>query len=1104
MSLKVIVSNSSERLAEHFRDEIYRQRRLTGGDGLDTLFTKEVVVVQSQGMSVWLNQQLADPIAANIETPFLNSFADSVLREYFPEDEKPLMTEDWMFWRIFRLLLSDSSLDQELCRYVQGENRVLKACQLAEKIAEVFDKYQIYHWELLKGWRESEKDGRWQARLYRALTREAVSRDLRFTGFVPEKGRQPDRITVFGVNSLSPIYFEFFRKLGEVSEVRLYYLNPSLEYWGENESRKAVLRRNAQLLREGKDPDTDMVGNPLLTSLGRQGRDFFCCLASQEKEPEGERIWQHYVPGGDWQEDPNYRYQYADFTLLSALQEDILLNIYRKSDSPDMEPASGLPLAPGGDVPDDSIVINSCHGELRQVEVLYDQLLRLLEDVSLEPRDILVMAPDISVYEPYIHAVFGSGESKLRNQYTIADRSLRKQNVCADTLLKVMQLLNGKFEVTEVLSLFENPELAKRWNFSRQNLEDIRNWMHALKIRWGIDAEHHEKESGVRFEEFSWESALDRLILGCATAAEPDSDKIEDVYPFDAAEGMNSRTAGNLAAFMHQLIGFQKKMTVGHTLGEWSVMIGELMDLLFRSCPRNYRELTAIRETLKIWKEQGESELWKDWNEMDLRLAVYLLEKMLLPTVGRELFLRGKITFCSLMPMRSIPMKVIAILGLEEQNFPRKDLNSAFNVKTPAEQRAALVHSRSTEDRYIFLEALLAAKEHFLLFYQGQDKFTGKAIMPAVPVKELTDTLNATFPAWRDKFIRKQYLRNHDPVYFQGKPGYWSYSKNNYAAAQVHCGPMPEVRSLLPEIEAEVPEKITPDQLIGFFLNPCEYYLKNVLCLEWSDDYEIVLKDSEAITPDKWERFRLLRELLRRLREKPDLPDDEEQRSRCSDFLRKTNMLAPQHQGEVELSESYSLIQSIPKEFLAETAGKPVSIQIGGTAIEGEIEVNKEDRRLYVLSDLSGKNEKMLGFYLKHLILCAADGLREQGQPAVMPASHLCIFDTTADRSYLDPLPPDEAGRRLEKLMGYFCLGHRRPLAFFLNAAAKQVGRQNKDDLFGSGAKTEFEKSDLGNPAVRIFFEPESAEQKDVYEEFTCLSNLLFGFSKRGGELKNV
>jgi len=88
-------------------------------------------------------------------------------------------------------------------------------------------------------------------------------------------------------------------------------------------------------------------------------------------------------------------------TLLGRIQADV-----RADRAP-----PGLPLPEAGDEralldPEDrNLQVHACHGRARQVEVVRDAILCLLaDDPTLEPRDIVVMCPDIEVFAPLIHA----------------------------------------------------------------------------------------------------------------------------------------------------------------------------------------------------------------------------------------------------------------------------------------------------------------------------------------------------------------------------------------------------------------------------------------------------------------------------------------------------------------------------------------------------------------------------------------------------------------------------------------------------------------------------------------------------------------------------
>ncbi|MBO4648541.1 MAG: exodeoxyribonuclease V subunit gamma [Lentisphaeria bacterium] len=1111
MAFHLIVSNSPRELAGHFRQNVYLDRRP------DDWFARETVVVQSQGMSVWLNQQLADPVAANLETPFLNSFVDSVLDSVCPADG-PLMTEEWMFWKIFRLLLSGGTEFPELARYTNGEDKTMKACQLAEKLANLFDQYQIYHRDLLEAWRESQKDVCWQARLFRRISEGATGRDQRFVRFfrkdlTPEELRKlPRRVTLFGISAMAPVYFDFFRRLARFSEVWFYYLNPCQEYWAENSPLRKSAGKAWRRMCADEIPD-EPLGNPLLASLDRQGQDFFRYLMSIEDEApddsrsvfapvEEETLFEDRIAGS------------AEPGVLQILQNDILLNLIRKpvregdAAPPDPGVAEPLPMPESG--PDDSVTIHACYSDLRQVEALYDQLLRLIEREGIQPRDILVMAPDIGRFEPYIQAVFGGGESRLQNQFSISDRSLRQQNRCADTLFRALELIRGKFEVTAVFDLFENPELGNRWDISGADLDDLRSWVIRLGVHWGVNAADHQTHCGVAFDEFSWEPALDRLLMGYAVA-ENDMEQLDDpIVPFDAAEGKEAVKIGNFTGFLLKLFELREKLLAPHTLSEWTPLLNELLELLFSQQSGNYREIAALRNTFdrfqEVEAEQGMTE------PLDLRLAGYLLEKLLVPTGISEPFLRGKITFCSLMPMRSIPMPVIAILGLEEANFPRRDLQLGFNLIPPVRQRAALERSRNREDRCIFLEALLAAKKRLLLFYNGMNSKTGKDMPPAVPLAELHDALQAVFRPGKESekvpvpFVTRHCLQAFDRRYFQGETRLFSYSEDNYRAAGAFAEFLESenVRDQLPPDdgakilkgypsrianwpEGQEPEtlhKVSPLQLEKFFQNTSRFFLETAAGIRKNYE-EPALEDSEAIVPDHLQRHQLRSAMLKGVRQGISA-------ERQYLLLRKTNQLQPGAAGVTMFDDELAKLQAIPEDWLSQYSdceNQDVSLTVDGIQIAGTVPVNRESRDPYVIClSASSVGKNLISLWLRHLILCAA-GLNV--------TSH---FWNQKNCQHLDPIAPEAAEAELKTLLGFFREGHRSPLPFFPKASyafSPKPSKAKTPACITQFRGSSFSRGDHMDPAVRQVFPLETLDpDSPLLDEFRRIALSFFKFAK--------
>ena len=1099
MSMHLIVSNRPEVLADRFLHDIYLRRTP------EDFFTPETVVVQTQGMGAWLNLRLADcaSAAANVNTPFLNSFIDSVLSVLLPSDgHRKQLTRDRMFWKIFHALLKEPENYPEAARYMTGDDRIMKACQLAEKTAGLFDQYQIYHSDMLAEWRISagSQAQSWQARLFRSISEGDQGRDEQFIEFLQKdfSAEQfhslPRRVSLFGISTLAPLYFEFFRKLSVFIEVNFFYLNPSSEYWSDNLTRREAVR---EALRSGTDPEQLMTGNPLLTSLGRQGRDFFRYLMQSvdnlDEFSDFESFARTVLP------DPQCEYQYENATILSSIQQDIFQNISRIPSERKQpgDPFSGTPLEKPS-APDDSLSIHSCHSEMRQVEVLHDQLLHLIENEGIDPRGILVMAPDISTFEPYIHAVFGTGP--LKNQYSVSDRSARQLNRCADSLLKVLQMMSGKFEVSAVFDLLENPELAECWNFSEQDIQVLRHWIEKLGVHWGVDAENHRQFCGVAFDEFSWKPALERLLLGHAVAEDGKAQADDPVIPFDSAEGLESVLTGNFAAFMQNLFRLRDVLTVPHTLRQWLELLSGLPDLFFRTGDRNYQELAALRETFRSMQEQTES---SGAAELVCGLDVirYLTEKFLQPVESGEPFLRGRITFCSLVPMRSIPMNTIAVLGLDEQSFPRRDISLGFNLVPPEQRRKALVRSRNYEDRYLFLELLLAARSHLLLFYKGRDNKTNKELPPAVPLAELKDALAATFPQLQNHFEIQHSLQAFDSIYFQKNSLLYSYSLADYRACEAFNLRRQTPQNLLyvyPHCQTawdssdypETLQRISPQTLEDFFLNTSRFFLNVAAGKKRVYDDSVILQDEENITPDTLETFLQLTSMLENFNDGMTV-------KRQYELMRKTNQLPAGSLGLAVFNDHLRRIQRLPAEWLPHLKNQQqvqISLSLGeiNLKIEGTIPVSALDSCPYCCRFSKTYSKALIPARIRHLLLCAS------GRPVV---THVWN-ESDGKTVHLPALSQPDAIRDLNKLIKCYETGHKHPLPFFPHASFKAYPYTHKgweDSAKKSFKPPFFGDGDWADPDVQKVFQPEDFNDPVFTDEFAQTGKVFFQFVSEGG-----
>ena len=372
---------------------------------LDSPFTPEIVVVQSLASRRWLSFQMASlqGICANYAFPFLANFVWEIVEQAYPaEASADKMSPDLLTWKIDSLLPSCLARKEfaSVATYLR-DGDPLKRFHLAARLANLFDQYRVYRPEMIAGWAGSNQDRAgdeaWQATLWRELGEppgfdQALDR-LRTRGF--KKAAQlalPERISIFAPTSLPRAYLELLFQLARVRELHLFLLRPSREYRGNDPTAK----QRARLGLSASDPD---AGNPLVTSWGKVDADLTDLLLETQ-----ERMEVAVEEGSE---------EFRDFrpvTLLDTIKSDILNARNRGARSDDVEAA-----VPAATVKADdrSLAIHVCHSPMREVEVLYDQLLDCFETMpDLRPRDIIVMTPEIEKYAPFIRGVFGYPESE--------------------------------------------------------------------------------------------------------------------------------------------------------------------------------------------------------------------------------------------------------------------------------------------------------------------------------------------------------------------------------------------------------------------------------------------------------------------------------------------------------------------------------------------------------------------------------------------------------------------------------------------------------------------------------------------------------------------
>ncbi|MEY2491106.1 MAG: exodeoxyribonuclease gamma subunit, partial [Verrucomicrobiota bacterium] len=515
-------------------------------DPLGSPLTPEIIVVQSNGMRRWLVQQIAQShgICSNVRFPFPQNFFHSLFQAAFPEAEgTEVYGRDAMTWRIMRLLpeMAAHPAFASIATYLSEERADLRAYELARKIAHVFDQYLVFRPRMILDW-DAGKGDDWQALLWREIQRAGPQQHqaalgLQLVEALKRNAPLPERVSIFGISTLPPFYVSLIEEISARCPVHLFIMEPTPEWWGDIRSKREKARaKQPELfdLKQQKDVD-----NPLLAENGRLGRDFLNVVAELN-------------PGREQQQ---FEKPLAE-TILHTIQRDIF------------EMSAGIQENAGVASTDQSLQIHSCHSVVRELEVLHDQLLALFaSDATLKPRDIVVMMPEVSVYAPFVDAVFGVPENpKHFIPYSIADRAPRARSGAIDTFLRILEILPGRFGASEILALLESPAVQRRFGIAE--VEKIRRWIEECAVRWGIDSEHRARLGLPPFSENSWRHGLDRMLLGYAM--QPDARELfEGILPFDEIEGSNAELLGSFVEFMEHLFARAIDFAKPRPLGVW-------------------------------------------------------------------------------------------------------------------------------------------------------------------------------------------------------------------------------------------------------------------------------------------------------------------------------------------------------------------------------------------------------------------------------------------------------------------------------------------------------------------------------------------------------
>ena len=837
---------------------------------LEDPFATELVLVPARGVERWLSQRLShrlgrrsdgagalDGVCAGVEF----RSPRSLVAELTGTVQEDPWAPDALAWPLLEVI--DESLDEAwnrtLARHLghldtgdEAEFRRGRRYAVARRIAALFASYAVQRPQLLVDWLDGrptdghggtlDDDLAWQPRLWQSLVArvgappphvrhaEALGR-LRagVTGL-------PARLSLFGHTRMPVTEIELLAALARAHDVHVWLPHPSDVMW-------RALRGETGPVPRREDRSHRRVDHPLLATLGRDVRELQRSLA-------GSGAVDHHHEG---QPPPD--------TLLGWLQADLAASVVRPQ---------GRVLA----ADDRSLQVHSCHGAARQVDVLREVLLGLLQDdPTLEPRDILVMCPDIETYAPLITAGFGLGDviegghPAHRLRVRLADRALTQTNPLLGVAAQLLDLAGSRATASGVLDLAQAAPVRRRFGFDDDDLATVTAWARESGVRWGFDKEHREPFGLEQFLQNTWQFGVDRVLAGVALSEDSQA-WLGTTLPLDDVGSNRVELAGRLAEFVERLTVATDALTGTRRLADWLAALADGVATLTRVDRDDAWQAGQVQREFAAVLADAQA---REDTPMRLTDVRALLGGHLAGRPTRANFRTGTLTVCTMVPMRSVPHRVVCLLGLDDGVFPRLGLVDGDDVLA----RDPLTGERDvrSEDRQLLLDAIGAATERLVVTYTGANEHSGQKRPPAVPLGELLDVLDrtASVPV-RDRIVVEHPLQPFDVKNVTpgrlGVPTPFTFDPAMLVAAEtVTRERLPPPDFLPSPLPVVPPEDVALTDLLAFFRDPVKGFFRALdLTLPW--DVEGV-SDQMPVEIDALETWgvgdRMLADMLRGL-----------------------------------------------------------------------------------------------------------------------------------------------------------------------------------------------------------------------------------------------
>jgi exodeoxyribonuclease V gamma subunit len=651
-----------------------------------------------------------------------------------------------------------------------------------------------------------------------------------------------------------------------------------------------------------------------------------------------------------------------------------------------------------------------------------------------------------------------------------------------------------------VFGVLEQPAIHTAAGLDEGQVEWLARVTREANVRWGYDDEALERLALPATDMPTWRTGLDRLLMGQMAGSLPEP--VLGVFPQAGDTVGDAAALAALSQWIDVLAVTLQSWQPSRSIAEWTAALSAFLDRMVRPSSAAEREgvntVRAVVQSLSITAERAAYtspvpfSVVRDWLEQELADDSF----------GSG-FLSGRVTVAALKPMRSVPFKIIAVAGLDDAAFPRRDRRPAFDLM--AHEARDGDRNLRDDDRQLFLDLLLAAESRVVLTYSGNDPRDNAARAPSIVIDELLDHLDRR----TEGRARPTLVLRHPLQAFSDR--YVSTDDSRFVTFSPLAGRASEVATVkgLPfvvqPLPAPVPDEVAEiamRQLSAFWRNPAQWFCEQQLRLHLPQDGAADNPDSELHWLSKLKqggvRADLLRAVMTGRRDAEWMP-----RQLVAVGTLPPGALGASWFGRLE-AEARPVIEALPE---GERSSASLTVIGSGWRIAGAVDGVIGNTR-YVVRTGSFAAKHRIVAWVEHVVMCAA---KQQG--AEVPGTTVLMYpDSRRERAIVETLiDVPNATAMLDGWISAMHEARRAPLPFFPNAAeayrasmvhnariALNPKSRAKEQVALNKAAAAFTGNDFGapgdeaDPFLQLCFR--DALSFDTHRaEFERLTRLLFG-----------